>query len=628
MSSLLRLLLPFTLLFLGYFSLHAQCGEDGLEVVMEETFDGGIPVDWAKSGAWKSDSANLGLYPNPGTGNWAYLPLMKTSSEIAYLESPEWDLSVFENGRVVLSFELFTADYQERGRCMLDIWNGTGWENIMIEESEFAGEIAADISDRVGPAFKFRVRFDPEGGWAWGMGIDEVRLSANLTECGNGKCENGENFDTCPGDCPPPVGPAPAWISIGKNLNAQSVTYRNFMRGTGCDDCSEPVDLGFGFALYGQNFTQAYLNANGSFTFGGPSAEYHPEPFCLNGPKMIAAFYADMDLTYSGSLKYYVDPDHHYFIATWTNAPYYGCERPCVQTNTFQIILTDGSIRQVGTKIIPAGTNVIINYGDLGWSAGTSTGGVNGFGGQPAVVGINHGDGNTCLGYGAFEHPGYTYAGKTDSGCGASGVDFLDYQTLCFNAGIGELQDAGEPLPLYVEPGDHVNRLSWYFLPENDIIRFEIARSSDGQLYELLGEFDPAAVKNLVGPGYSFEDKNLSVGRWFYRVQCITRGGQTITSAAVQGATIESQAVASMQILSIGPNPFESELNVRMMSVTDQEVSWQLMDMSGRPVMSGTWLMATGRNERRFAVPNLPAGQYIWVANNKLEVVRRNLIKL
>ena len=71
-----------------------------------------------------------------------------------------------------------------------------------------------------------------------------------------------------------------------------------------------------------------------------------------------------------------------------------------ITSGTFQVILTDGSIRAVGDYLLPLGANVLFNYGDMQWTTGSSSGGTDGFGGSPATVGLNLGDGQTCQDYG------------------------------------------------------------------------------------------------------------------------------------------------------------------------------------------------------------------------------------
>lgn len=80
--------------------------------------------------------------------------------------------------------------------------------------------------------------------------------------------------------------------------------------------------------------------------------------------------------------------------------------------------------------------------------------GSGGFGGSPANVGVNLGDGTNYIQIGLFDHPGTDFDGAFGA---ADGVDYLDYQSFCFFIGPGisgskfndldgdGLREAGEP---------------------------------------------------------------------------------------------------------------------------------------------------------------------------------------
>jgi hypothetical protein len=64
------------------------------------------------------------------------------------------------------------------------------------------------------------------------------------------------------------------------------------------------------------------------------------------------------------------------------------------------------------------------------WTTGNASNGVNGFGGSPATVGINKGDGTTYALVGRFDHPGADYDGP---GGVVDGVDYLDSKRFTFS---------------------------------------------------------------------------------------------------------------------------------------------------------------------------------------------------
>jgi hypothetical protein len=89
------------------------------------------------------------------------------------------------------------------------------------------------------------------------------------------------------------------------------------------------------------------------------------------------------------------------------------------------VILTDGQ-----DPLIGIGNNVCFCYDDMQWTTGDASGGVGGFGGSPATVGANEGNGVDFFQVGVFDHAGVDYDGP---GGLVDGVSFLDESTICFN---------------------------------------------------------------------------------------------------------------------------------------------------------------------------------------------------
>jgi hypothetical protein len=65
------------------------------------------------------------------------------------------------------------------------------------------------------------------------------------------------------------------------------------------DGSTGPVDLGFTFNFFGQDYTSFYINNNGNVTFGSPLSNYQPGGFPTDpGLPIIAPFWADADTLY------------------------------------------------------------------------------------------------------------------------------------------------------------------------------------------------------------------------------------------------------------------------------------------------------------------------------------------
>jgi gliding motility-associated-like protein len=192
--------------------------------------------------------------------------------------------------------------------------------------------------------------------------------------------------------------------------------YRN-------DDWTTPlISLPFNFCFYGTNYTDFYLNNNGNISFGAPYSTFTATGFPDPSYIMVAPFWGDVDTRDLGSGLVYYKITPTALLVQWDHVGYYGAHSDLV--NTFQLIITNGS-----DPLIP-GNNVSFCYKDMQWSTGDASGGTGGFGGFPATVGANKGDGTNFIQFGTFDQPGSAYDGPTGAN---EGIDWLDNQYLLFN---------------------------------------------------------------------------------------------------------------------------------------------------------------------------------------------------
>ena len=193
--------------------------------------------------------------------------------------------------------------------------------------------------------------------------------------------------------------------------------YRN-------DDWSTvAIPLGFNFCFYGSTITEVYINNNGSISIGTAYSTFTPDTFPSVNFVMIAPFWSDVDTRGALSgLVYYQQTSTH-LIVQWDGVGYYDSHDD--KANHYQLVITDGT-----DAILPPGNNVSFCYGDMQWTTGDASDGINGFGGFPAVAGINNGDGINYVQLGAYDTSGVNYAGPYDH---HSGVDQLDGQSYLFN---------------------------------------------------------------------------------------------------------------------------------------------------------------------------------------------------
>jgi uncharacterized protein (TIGR03382 family) len=157
------------------------------------------------------------------------------------------------------------------------------------------------------------------------------------------------------------------------------------------------VQLGFDFCFYHTNRSALYINNNGNVSFSNPFGSFTSTGFPVNGFDMIAPFWADVDtrnrtlngidtnLVWHRTFDTNSDNAPDVFVVTWDAVGYYNQQNNL--RNTFQLAIA-ADLNHWGL-----GLNAAFSYGTMQWTTGSASGGSGGFGGTPATVGINRGDG-------------------------------------------------------------------------------------------------------------------------------------------------------------------------------------------------------------------------------------------
>jgi len=188
------------------------------------------------------------------------------------------------------------------------------------------------------------------------------------------------------------------------------------------------IALPFHFCFYGQNYDSVYISNNGIVTFDQPIYRFIDSgqslPFGAD-TLMVAPFYANANTLNNSGLVYY-KKTANYLIVIWDSVRYAGTDVD--GWNTFQLIMTNGQ-----DPILPAGNNVSFCYPVMQWSCSDSSGGFSGYGGVPAIIGINKGDGVTYAQMGTYNKPGNAFFGPFSPD---NGVESLDFESFTFNTCI------------------------------------------------------------------------------------------------------------------------------------------------------------------------------------------------
>jgi gliding motility-associated-like protein len=211
------------------------------------------------------------------------------------------------------------------------------------------------------------------------------------------------------------------------------------------DDASTSAfDLPFHFCFWGTDVDSVFINTNGDVTFNNPYTSFTARGFPYAGEDMIAPFWGDVDLRggVGGSdvVLYKITP--HYMIIQWDSVGYYEAHK--AHTNSFQLIISDGT-----DPIIPKGNNVEFCYRQMQWTTGDANSDTGGFGGNPATVGANQGDGVRFVQIGLFDNGTGNYIGQYPT-WPYDGVAWLNNKSFIFNLCAGSVA----PLTSGVSPCD------------------------------------------------------------------------------------------------------------------------------------------------------------------------------
>jgi MYXO-CTERM domain-containing protein len=204
------------------------------------------------------------------------------------------------------------------------------------------------------------------------------------------------------------------------------------------DGSTGNIGLGFDFCFYRESRNSLFINNNGNVTFGASFGGFTPTGFPLTGRAMIAPFWADVDTRNRTDAdtnlvwhRTYGSAGNQVFVVTWDSVGYFSGQNGA--RNTFQLALAENP-NQWGTNL-----NIAFSYGRMDWTTGQASGG-GPFGGVPATVGANQGDGVRFSQLGRFGQAGNAYDGAFGN---TDGVDFLEYRTFFFNGCDGDVPAPG-----------------------------------------------------------------------------------------------------------------------------------------------------------------------------------------
>ena len=141
---------------------------------------------------------------------------------------------------------------------------------------------------------------------------------------------------------------------------------------TGDDVNAGPFNIGFTFPFYGTNYTQAYININGTVNFGAGYNRYSNVPLntAISGTNIadnsIYAFWDDLNTNGAQNIYYATvgTSPNRKFVTQWTNIYFHGTS---IQLGTFQVILYEGTnVVQLQYRDLLGGDRALGNSATVG----------------------------------------------------------------------------------------------------------------------------------------------------------------------------------------------------------------------------------------------------------------------
>jgi hypothetical protein len=155
--------------------------------------------------------------------------------------------------------------------------------------------------------------------------------------------------------------------------------------------------------------------------------------------------------------------------------------------------------------------------------------------------------------------------------------------------------------------------LSWSMAAEHGLDHYALERSSDGQLYQMVGTVQPEGVA-MQQVHHTMADTPPGEGLFYYRLRMVHAGGPEHV-----GPTVAVHLRYDHRKMVLFPCPARDHLTVAL-GHGDDGLRYILYDRQGNLLKEGA--LAGGRAE--LDVSLLPAGMHgIWVLNERDEVLQR-----
>ncbi len=159
---------------------------------------------------------------------------------------------------------------------------------------------------------------------------------------------------------------------------------------------------------------------------------------------------------------------------------------------------------------------------------------------------------------------------------------------------------------------ERINELRWETASETDNAYFIIERSTDGMTFEKIGEMK-GAINSQTTQSYTYQDKEVSSGVYYYRLQAVDISGETeIVSKVIRLEQINKDFF----IQKITPNPADDFINLSFISDINTIIELNIYDIKGRILHSQKLEPIVGANNMKLNIASYPKGIYFLQLKN------------
>lgn len=200
---------------------------------------------------------------------------------------------------------------------------------------------------------------------------------------------------------------------------------------------------------------------------------------------------------------------------------------------------------------------------------------------------------------------------STNDGCNDSGNNSADFATKTPALPI-------ELLSFKAVKKEIHSLLTFATASERNNARFEIERSADGRVFQVIGVVKGAGDAQTQN-NYTFTDEHPMRGINYYRLRQVDVDGASTLSQVVSVTFGKTGNVV------LYPTPASETMNVRFDEAFTTDANWQIVDLTGRILNEG--IFAAEQTEFRIPVASLTQGAYILRVTANNEVVTQQFRK-